>query len=51
MLACGGLSRMLELRTCGLSPFGPSYLHLQTLARETDPKGAYFRAFRKTVRR
>ena len=51
LLVCGGLSRTLELRTGGLSPFGPSYLHLQTLARETDPKGAYFRAFRKTMRR
>lgn len=51
MLVCGGLSRTFELRTGGLSPFGPSYLHLQTLARETDFKGAYFRAFRKTAHR
>ena len=50
MLVCG-LSRTFELRTGGLSPFGPSYLHLQTLARETDFKGAYFRAFRKTAHR
>ncbi len=49
LLDCSSHTRTLELRTCGLSPFGPSYLHLQTLATETDSKGAYFRSFRKTA--
>ena len=47
-LACGGRTRTFELRTDGKSPFGPSYMHLQTLAEGHDPQGAYFRSFRKT---
>ena len=48
-LSCStnGVARALPLRTDGKSPFGPSYLHLQTLATGHDPKGAYFRSFRK----
>ena len=50
-LACGGRTRTYELRTDGKSPFGPSYMHLQTLAEGHDPQGAYFRSFRKTGKR
>ena len=49
-LACGGRTQSFALRTDGKSPFGPSYMHLQTLARDTDAQGAYFRSFRKTAR-
>ena len=38
--------RAERLRDLG-SSFGPSYLHLQTLAEDTDPKGSYFRSFTK----
>ena len=48
-LSCGGTSRTFQLKTDGKSPFGPSYMHLQTLAEDADPKGAYFRSFRKTA--
>ena len=44
---CGDIVRKASLRTDGKSPFGPSYIHLQTLAKEHDPKGVYFRSFRK----
>ena len=49
-LACGARSRTVPLRTDGKSPFGPSYMHLQTLAAGHDSKGAYFRSFRKTAK-
>lgn len=49
VMECAGRTRTFELRTAGLSPFGPSYMHLQTLARGMDPKGAYFRSFRETA--
>jgi len=45
-VACGGHEKVLPLRTEGFSPFGISYLHLQTLAEGHDPKGAYFRWFK-----
>lgn len=35
-----GVRKMSSVPTCGLS-----YLHLQTLAEETDAKGTYFRSF------
>ena len=47
--ACDGFSKDITFRTEGLSPFGPSYLHLQTLAKGHDPKGVYFRSFRMTA--
>ena len=43
---CDGREKTMPLRTDGFSPFGLSYLHLQTLAKEHDPKGAYFRWFK-----
>ena len=46
---CGGFSKVITFRTEGLSPFGPSYLHLQTLAKGHDPKGVYFRSFKMTA--
>ena len=45
-VSCEGRSKDLPLRTEGFSPFGVSYLHLQTLAEGHDPKGAYFRWFK-----
>ena len=49
-LSCStnGIARTLSLKTEGKSPFGPSYLHLQTLATGHDPKGTYFRFCRKS---
>jgi hypothetical protein len=47
-LECAGYSKTFPIRTEGLSPFGPSYMHLQTLSEKEDTKGAYFRSFRKT---
>lgn len=39
---------MLPTRPLASSPrFGLSYLHLQTLAETTDPKGTFFRSFTK----
>ena len=46
VLCDGTTCRKLDLRTSGLSRFGASYLHLQTLAEGRDPDGAWFRAFR-----
>ena len=34
-----------EARLSSVPPFGLSYLHLQTLAEETDAQGTYFREF------
>lgn len=45
-LSCGADVKKFTLRTEGFSPFGPSYMHLQTLAEAEDAKGAYFRSFR-----
>ena len=45
-VACENHEKELPLRTEGFSPFGISYLHLQTLAEGHDPKGAYFRWFK-----
>lgn len=45
-VACEGRSATHPLRTSGFSPFGVSYLHLQTLAESNDPRGAYFRWFK-----
>ena len=45
-VSCDRHEKQLPLKTTGFSPFGVSYLHLQTLAQEHDPKGAYFRWFR-----
>lgn len=39
--------RIAEEKLSSLPPFGLSYLHLQTLAEDTDPEGTYFRLFRK----
>jgi len=39
----GKVIRKVALSRC--SAFGLSYLHLQTLAETTDPKGTYFRSF------
>jgi hypothetical protein len=49
-LSCGGRTQTFPLKTDGKSPFGPSYMHLQTLAEGHDPKGAYFRSFSKTAK-
>lgn len=44
--ACDG--RIFATRPLASSPrFGLSYLHLQTLAETTDPKGTFFRSFTK----
>ena len=50
LLECDGRKKSFMLKTTGFSPFGPSYMHLQTLAEKADPEGAYFRYFRKTAR-
>ena len=47
--ACDGVRRDFALRADGLSPYGPSYLHLQTLAEGHDPKGVCFRSFKMTA--
>ena len=39
--------RVREAKLASLPRFGLSYLHLQTLAEETDAEGTYFRLFRK----
>ncbi|MBQ3343149.1 MAG: exo-alpha-sialidase [Kiritimatiellae bacterium] len=45
-VVCEGREKVLPLRTEGFSPFGISYLHLQTMAEGHDPKGTYFRWFK-----
>ncbi len=45
-LACDGRV-FAERKLTSLPRFGLSYLHLQTLAEETDTKGTYFRSFAK----
>ena len=45
-LSCDG-KKCLDAPFAVESPAGVSYLHLQTLAERHDPKGAYFRSFRK----
>ncbi|MBR4654821.1 MAG: exo-alpha-sialidase [Kiritimatiellae bacterium] len=44
-----GRSTTLPLRKEGFSPFGISYLHLQTLAEGHDPQGAFFRYLRMSA--
>jgi len=44
-----GVTRDLTFRPQDFSPYGPSYLHIQTRAKGHDPKGAYFRSFRMTA--
>ncbi len=46
LLTCEGRTATAPLKTSGFSPFGVSYLHLQTLAESHDPKGTYFRWFK-----
>ncbi len=46
VLAVDG-KRLREVKMKNLPRFGLSYLHLQTLAEETDAEGTYFRLFRK----
>ena len=47
VLFCNG--KPFSERKIAIFPrFGLSYLHLQTLAEETDTKGVYFRSFEKT---
>ena len=48
-VACGDTRRTFGLKTDGLSPYGPSYMHLQSVAGAHDPKGVYFRSFRMTA--
>ena len=38
---------LANYQLASLPPFGLSYLHLQTLAKEADAEGSYFRSFRK----
>ena len=47
-LACEGREVSVPLKTDGFSPFGVSYLHLQTLAAAHDPDGVCFRWFKMT---
>lgn len=49
VVSCAGNRRTLPLKTEGFSPFGLSYLHLQTRADGHDPKGAYFRWFKMSA--
>ena len=49
VLSCGSTSKRFRLRLDGCSPYGLSYLHLQTLADGEDARGSYFREFRKKV--
>ena len=48
-VACGDTRRTFGLKTDGLSPYGPSYMHLQSVAEAHDPKGVYFRSFKMTA--
>lgn len=46
VLSRDGVELAREQLKC-LPPFGLSYLHLQTLAEETDSRGVFFRCFRQ----
>jgi hypothetical protein len=46
ILSCGDAVRELAMDTAAFSAFGPSYLHIQTLAEVQDLKGTYFRELR-----
>ena len=42
-----GTAKIAEMPLAACPRFGLSYLHLQTLAEDMDPKGTYFRCFEK----
>ena len=46
VVTCGDDGRELAMDTAAFSAFGPSYLHIQTLAEKEDLKGTYFRELR-----
>jgi len=46
VIRCGDREKRLPIKMDGFSPFGLSYLHLQTLATKEDAKGTYFRWFK-----
>ena len=46
VVTCGDAVRELSMDTAAFSAFGPSYLHIQTLAEVQDLKGTYFRELR-----
>ena len=46
VVTCGDAVRELAMDTAAFSAFGPSYLHIQTLAEKEDLKGTYFRELR-----
>lgn len=45
-LSVGGVERVFKMKKDGFSPYGISYLHLQTTAEGHDPVGSCFRWFK-----